>query len=67
MASTPVPDSPLRAAMDLDAPIPQYASMPSTPLGVTVIHRPPTPPVETHDSWCACSPCLAAQIELYGT
>ena len=53
--------------MDLDAPVPLYAPMPSTPVGVTMIHRPPTPPVETHDSWCACSPCLAAQDKLYGT
>ena len=67
MASTPVPDSPLRVAMDIDAPLPLYAPKPPTPLGVTVIHRPPTPPIEAHDSWCACSPCLAAQDELYGT
>ena len=67
LTSTPVPDSPLRVAMDLDAPAPLYAPMPPTPPGVSIIHRPPTPPVETHDSWCACSPCLAAQEELYGT
>ena len=67
MASTPVPDSPLHAAMDLDAPLPLYAPMPPTPPGVTIVHRPPTPPVEAHDSWCACSPCLTAQDELYGT
>ena len=67
MASTPVPDSPLRIAMDLDAPVPLYAPMPPTPPGVTIVHRPPSPPVEAHDSWCACSPCLAAQDELYGT
>ena len=67
VASTPVPGSPLRVAMDLDAPVPVYAPMPPTPLGITVVHRPPTPPIEAHDSWCACSPCLAAQDELYGT
>ena len=67
MASTPIPDSPLRVAMDLDAPVPLYAPMPPTPLGVSVVHRPPTPPVEAHDSWCACSPCLVTQSELYGT
>ena len=67
MAPTPIPDSPLRIAMDLDTPVPLYAPMPSTPLSVTVVHQPPMPPVETHDSWCACSPCLAAQDELYGT
>ena len=67
IAPTLVPDSPLHAAMGLDAPAPLYAPMPATPVGVTVIHHPPTPPVETHDSWCACSPCLAAQDELYGT
>ena len=67
LAPTPVPDSPLRVAMDLDAPPPLYAPLPPTPLGVTIVHQPPTPPVEAHDSWCACSPCLAAQDELYGT
>ena len=67
MTSTPIPDSPLRVAMDLDAPIPLYAPMPPTPPGISIIHRPPTPPLEAHDSWCACSPCLAAQDELYGT
>ena len=61
-----IPDSPLRFAMDLDAPTPLFAPMPATPPGVTVLHRPPTPPIEAHDSWCACSPCLAAQAELYG-
>ena len=66
-ASTLIPDSPLRIAMDLDAPAPTYAPMPTTPLGMTIIHCPPTPPMETHDSWCTCSPCLAAQDELYGT
>ena len=67
MTSTPVPDSPLCVAMDLDAPVPLYAPMPPTPPGVSIVHRPPTPPVDSHDSWCACSPCLAAQDELYGT
>ena len=67
VSSTPIPDSPLRAAMDLDAPTPLYAPMPPTPLGVSIVHRPPTPPMEAHDLWCACSPCLAAQCELYGT
>ena len=67
MASTPVPDSPLRVAMDLDAPVPLYAPMPPTPPGVIIIHRPPSPPVESHESWCACSPCLTAQNEIYGT
>ena len=54
-------------AMGLDAPTPSYIPMPATPLGMTVIHHPPTPPVETHDTWCACSPCLATQDILYGT
>ena len=67
MASSPVPDSPLRVAMDLDAPVPLYAPMPPTPPGVSIVHRPPSPPMEYHDSWCACSPCLAAQVEIYGT
>ena len=67
MASTPIPDSPLCAAMDLNVPTPVYVSMPATPMGMTIIHHPPTPPVETHDLWCACSPCLAAQDELYST
>ena len=67
LAPTPIPDSPLRLAMDLDAPLPLYAPMPATPIGVTIVHRPPTPPVVTHDSWCACSPCLTAQNELYST
>ena len=67
MATTPIPDSPLRMAMDLDTPAPVYMPMPDTPLGVTIIHRPPTPPIEAHDSWCACSPCLVAQDELYRT
>ena len=65
--STPIPDSPLHVAMDLDIPAPMYAPLPATPEGVTIIHCPPTPPLETHDSWCACSPCLAAQDELYSS
>ena len=67
MASTPIPVTPLRAAMDLDAPLPLYAPMPPTPIGVMIVHHPPTPPVEAHDLWCTCSPCLAAQDKLYGT
>ena len=67
LASTPIPDSPLREAMDLDAPAPSYAPMPATPAGVSILHHPPMPLIETHDSWCACSPCLAAQTELYGS